>query len=203
MIALLVLLNFVISVFNSWSVGRTWVETKAAGGAARFMSWMGAVMASCGFTWCYLVIIAEAATAMHKFPSAYVGAMLSLGYLIIIVPLIGSGIAITVESWAIFWRRRTFGSAALAGYNTFADVYNIYEASRYVPGAWDTVRDLLLPKKRSSSSSSSSDEDSGFAWIAILLAVLAVFAGVLTAAAIIRTVSENTARARLLEGEAR
>jgi hypothetical protein len=204
MIALIVVLNFVISVFNSWSVGRTWVETRAAGGVARFMSWMGAVMAAVGFTWCYLVIIAYAATEMHKLPPAYIGAMLSLGYLAIVGPLIGSGIAITVESWAVFWRRRTLANMAIAGYNTFADVYNIYEASRYVPGAWDTVKDVLWPKKRSSSSSSSSDgEGGGLTWIVILLVVLAIFAGVLTAAAIIRTVSERTARERLLENSAR
>jgi hypothetical protein len=141
---------------------------------------------------------------MHKLPPAYIGAMLSLGYLAIVGPLIGSGIAITVESWAVFWRRRTFTNMAVAGYNTFADVYNIYEASRYVPSAWDTVKDVLWPKKRSSSSSSSSDgEGGGFTWIVILLVVLAIFAGVLTAAAIIRTVSERTARERLLENSMR
>ena len=199
MIAALVVLNFVISIFNAWSVGRSWVETRVAGGFVRFMAWMGAVMSACGFSWCYLVIIASAATAAHRLPPAYIGAMLSLGYLVIIGPLLGSGVAITIESWAIFWRRRSLGSAAVAGYNTFADIYNFYEAAHYVPTAWDTVKDLLLPKKRSSSSSSSSSdgEGGGFAWLAILLAAAAVFGGVITAAAIIRTTSERTARARL------
>ena len=201
MVALLVALNFVISIFNSWSVGRTWAETRAAGGAVRFMAWMGAVMAACGFSWCYLVIIACAANATGKLPPAYASAMLSLGYLTIIGPLIGSGIAITVESWAVAFRRRTLGSIAVAGYNAFADVYNIYEASRYVPGAWDTVKEVLWPKKRSSSSSSSSSDGEsggGLVWLVILLAAAAVFGGILTAAAIIRTVSERTARSRLL-----
>jgi len=58
MIFLLLVLNFGISIFNSVVTGASWVETKAAGGWARFMSWMGATMAACGFTWCYLAVLA-------------------------------------------------------------------------------------------------------------------------------------------------
>jgi hypothetical protein len=194
MVALFVVLNFVISIFNAWVVGRTWVETKAAGGVTRFMSWMGATMSAVGFSWCYLVILAFAAgpNGFKRLPANYVEAMFSLGYLIIIGPCIGSGIAITIESWAYFWRKRGLGNAALAGYNTFADIYNIYQAAHYVPSAWDHVKDLLFPKKRSSSS----DSSSGFAWLAIMLALAAIFGGILTTAAIVRTVAERTAADR-------
>jgi len=206
MIFLLLVLNFGISIFNSVVTGASWVETKAAGGWARFMSWMGATMAACGFTWCYLAVLALLAGpgGLSRLPPRYVDAMFSLGYLTIIGPLIGSGIAITIQSWAHFWRKRSFASGAVAGYNTFADVYNIYEAAHYVPTAWDTVKDVLFPSKKSSSSSSSSsddDSDSSLAGIAILLAVIAVLAGVVTAAAIIRTVAERTAANRRLEYE--
>lgn len=187
-ILLILLLNFVISIFNSWSVGRSWAEAKAVGGVPRLMSWMGATMAAVGFSWCYLVILAVAAgpDGFGRLPPRYVQAMFDLGYLIIIAPCIGSGIAITVDSWAHFWRRRTFGSGAVAGWNTFADVYNIYEAATYVPSAWDHVKNVLFPKKSSSSS------DNVFGRIAIFLAIMAVLGGILTAAAIIRTVSERT-----------
>jgi len=199
MILILLVVNFLISIFNAWSVGRTWVETKAIGGWTRFMSWMGATMSAVGFSWCYLVIFAFAAgpDGFHKLDVKYVNAMFSLGYLALVLPLIGSGIAITIDSWAYFWRKRTFASGAVAGYNTFADVYNIYNAVSYVPSAWDTVKDVLFPKKSSSSSSDSSD--SAMTRIAITLALLALFGGVLTAAAIIRTVAESTARARHLK----
>lgn len=198
-ILLLLVLNFAISVFNAWSVGHSWLETKAAGGFVRFMAWMGATMSAVGFSWCYLVLIAVAAgpDGFHRLTQPYVDAMFSLGYLAIIVPCIGSGLAITVDSWAHFWRKRTFGSGAVAAWNTAADVYNIYNAVRYVPSAWDNVRDLLLPKKRSDSSSSSSDN--ALARLAILLAIMAVIGGVLTTAAIIRTVAQITARKRALQ----
>jgi hypothetical protein len=196
MIILFLVLNFVISLFNAWAVGRSWVETKAAGGLARFMSWMGATMSAVGFSWCYLVIFAFAAgpDGFKKLPANYVDAMFALGYLIIIGPCIGSGLAITLQSWAYFWRKRSFGSGAVAGYNTFADVYNIYQAAHYVPSAWDKVVSLLFPKKRSSS-----DSNNGLAGIAIMLALAAVFGGILTTAAIIRTVAERTAATRRMK----
>jgi hypothetical protein len=98
-----------------------------------------------------------------------------------------------------FWRKRTFGSGALAGYNTFADIYNIYEAAHYVPTAWDTVRDLFFPKKSSRSSSSSSSDDGVMARLAFILAIAAVLGGILTTAAIVRTVAESAARSRRLK----
>jgi len=201
MVLLLLLLNFGISVFNSIVTGASWLEAKAAGGAARFMAWMGAVMAACGFTWCYLVVLAFLAgpDGFNRLPPKYLAGMLSLGYLTIVVPLVGSGIAITMQSWAHFWRRRTFGSGAVAAYNTAAEAYNIYEAARAVPSAWDAVGDMLFSKKKSSSSSSDDDGDSNLAAIAIFLALAAVSAGILTAWAIIRTVSRAAATTRMLE----
>jgi hypothetical protein len=64
MILLLWVLNFGISWFNAWSVGKTWTETKATGGAPHFMSWMGATMAAVGFTWCYAVVIGYGAVSI-------------------------------------------------------------------------------------------------------------------------------------------
>lgn len=194
MILILLVLNAFVSCFNAWSVGRGWNETRVVGGFPRFMSWMGATMSAVGFSWCYLVIAAFVAgpDCLNKLPEPYVAKMFGLGYLALVVPLIGSGIAITVDSWAYFWRRRTLANGAIAGYNTLADVYNIYQAVRHVPGAWDGAKDLFK---------GSSDEDEGkaaLAKLAIGLAMLAVFGGVITAALIIKSVAKSTATDRAL-----
>lgn len=186
MILLLVVLNFAISIFNSWSVGRGWAETKAAGGWPRFMSWMGATMASCGFTWCYLVILAIIAYSTGKLPERYIEAMLSLGYLIIILPILGSGLAITIDSWGHFWRKKSLGSGAVAGWNSFAQVYNTVQAARAIPKAFENVFDVFGSKK-------GGKKDGAAAMLVILLVVLAVPGGVLTAAAIIRTTARKHA----------
>lgn len=144
MLGLLVVFNFLISSFNAWAVGKSWAESKHAGGFAHFMNWMGLVMSACGFTWCYLVVICTVGThwdvtdkdtgLVHPFLDPEVASIVfKLGYVAIILPIIGSGTAITVQSWAHFYRNRTWANGGVASYNTFADMYNIYQAASHVP----------------------------------------------------------------------
>lgn len=153
-------------------------------------------MSAVGFTWCILVPLAWFAgpEGFHKLPEVYVQAMLDFGYLVIIGPAIGSGIGITIQSWMAYARNKTFGSGAVAGYNTFADLYNIGTALEYVPDAWSHVSDILFGGKKDR------DEDENvFARIAIILVILAAVAGCLLTAAIIQTVSQSTLASRRLK----
>jgi len=189
MLALLIVLNLAISAFNAWAVGDSWHETKVVGGFPRFMAWMGAIMAAVGFSWVSLILIALAAgpAGFGKMPDKYVQATFDLGYLAIIIPCIGSGLAITVDSWAYFWRKRTFGGGAVASYNTFADAYNMYSALQYAPTAWEHLADIF----GGSSHSSSDDDDDGWTKWVIILAAIAILAGVMATVIIIKTVSAN------------
>ena len=56
--ALVWVLNFGISVWNAYAVGKVWVEARHENGWHRFMCWMGAVMSASGFSWCYLSFLA-------------------------------------------------------------------------------------------------------------------------------------------------
>jgi hypothetical protein len=62
LVVFLFILNFVISWFNAWSVGKCWLESKAAGGFTHFVTWCGAIMSASGFTWCYTILLALGAT---------------------------------------------------------------------------------------------------------------------------------------------
>jgi len=164
MILVFFILNLGISIFNAWGVGRTWDSTKAKGGGAHFMNWMGAIMSASGFTWCYLVVIgfictqvpwttgegAEAVTAPLLDPVS-LQAFADLGYLIIIFPILGSGLAITISSWRAVARRRSAGGFAVAGWNTFAQGYNTYNAIQAIPGVWSRLGDFFGGKSSSSS----------------------------------------------------
>ena len=196
MIILVWVLNFVISIFNAWSVGREWAETRTVGGFPRLLSWCGAIMSAAGFTWCYLVPIAYLAGpgCFGKLPTPYVEALWSLGYLTIIGPVIGSGLAITVQSWMIALRTRSFRDGAIAGYNTFAQLYNIGSAIEYVPSAWDKVTDVLFSKD----SKNDSDGGNALGRLVILLVVLALLAGCLTTTIILRSTSQSAVSARRL-----
>lgn len=188
---LFLLINFAISWFNAWSVGRGWAETRAMGGFPRFMSWCGATMSACGFTWCYLVIfclINSLTSGKFHLPDKYAEAVFRIGYLIIILPVLGSGLAITIQSWAYFWKQRSFGSGALAGWNTFAQVYDTYTAIKAIPDSFSFLSGLW-----EDGDDDDDDAKNKLFLIAVVIAVLCVFGGILTTAAIVRSTAKRVA----------
>lgn len=202
MIWFFVLLNFGISWLNAWGCGRTWAETKMVGGWQHFMNWMGAIMSASGFTWCYLVVVGTIANIipveMEKGSGLYepllsdgnLQAFYALGYLVIILPILGSGLAIMLESWAHFWRRRTFRSGAVAGWNTFANAYNYYQAAQGIPAALEKVGELFKGGGKDSDSKGKGTV------IVVALVALAVLGGILTTASIIRATMTRMIRVR-------
>jgi len=182
------ILNFGISWLNAWGVGRTWIESKAQGGFTHFVTWCAAIMSGCGFTWCYLFVLGYLAGTIHYhghvlLAPRYVNAMIELGYLVIILPIIGSGIGITISSWQSFWRNRDFASGGIAAYNTFAQVYNTIDAIRAMPEILRDVTSVFDDDNRDSNT------------LVFLLVLLALAAGFFTTFTII----EHAARVKRLE----
>lgn len=204
MILLVWVLNFAISWFNAWGCGKTWTESKHAGGFAHLMNWMGAIMAAAGFTWCYLVIIGffgtvipieqDNGTTAALLTPVQLQAFADLGYMVIIFPILGSGLAITIHAWGVAWRRRSFGTGAIAAYDTFAMVYNISSAIDYMPGATGRLGDFFFGKD--------SKDDEGKSLV-LLLVLLALAGGILTTYAIITRTAKATARNRAWEYRSR
>jgi hypothetical protein len=201
MIVVIFVLNFAISWFNAWGCGKTWVETRANGGLPHFLNWCGAIMSASGFTWCYLVLASlvggtipfehtvNGATVHAPYLSAQqMQAFADLGYLVVILPILGSGLAITLHSWGVMWRTRTFGSTATSAWNTFAMGENIYSAVSAVPNATRGLNSFF------------SDDDEGGSIILLLVAVC-VLGGVLTTRAILRSTMRSTAFSRSLSYE--
>lgn len=195
MIGLLWVLNFVISIFNAWGCGHTWDQTKQSDtGIPHFLNWCGAVMSACGFTWCYTILLAFVASVTpHTLEDGSVTTWLSpegfqatleMGYMIVTLPILGSGLVITLESWAYAWRRRTLGSGGIAAYNTFAQVHNAYSAVQTIPGVFSHLSKFF---------SSSSGKKDGQGTIVIVLAIAALLSGVLTTVAII-TATRNSVK---------
>ena len=181
LLAGLLLLNFGISWFNAYSVGRSWSDSKAIGGFPRFITWCGAIMSASGFTWVYVTVLAIAAGAFHWLPPKYVTATMELGYVVIILPILGSGLAITIDSWTTAYRERTIASGGVAAWNTFAQVYNTYEAVSALPGILDDLKNTF-------SSADDDDDSSGSAvFLVILLVIMALVGGILTTTMIIRS----------------
>jgi hypothetical protein len=190
MILVIWLLNAVISAFNAWGCGKSWRETRHVGGIPHALNWCGAIMAASGFTWCYLVIIATVGanwqveqsdgTMAAYLTAEQLTAFCQLGYLLIIGPILGSGLAITVHAWRVAWERRTLGSGAVAAWDTFAMVYNFSSAFRHVPTALDGVGGFFK----------GSDDGKGKV---VVLVLLAAVAGIVTTYLIIHHTAKTTA----------
>ncbi|MBI2035338.1 MAG: hypothetical protein HYT12_01500 [Candidatus Liptonbacteria bacterium] len=182
----LLLLNFGISWFNAYSVGRSWADSKAIGGWPRFITWCAAIMSAAGFTWCYLIVLAMIAGATGLLAPQYVQAALEVSYVIIILPVLGSGFGIWIDSFTTAWRRRDAVSIGIAGWNTFAQVHNTYEAVSALPDIFKHLGDIF--------EGGGNDDAKGKALLLVLLLVLlALCGGVFTTVAIVRTTARKYA----------
>ena len=180
-------LNFGISFWNAYACGAYLTESKVIGGWTRFITWCGLVMSACGFTWVYLSILAMVAVAAQWLTPEWGVVMFKLGYLIIILPILGSGFGIWAHSIAHAYRRRSFGSVAIAGWNTYAQFRNTWEAASHAPSFMRDVMDAFVSKDRRSS------KDGAAAMLAVLLVILAVAGGAMTTGAIARWADRRVA----------
>jgi hypothetical protein len=177
-------LNFAISVWNAYAVGKAWVDARHENGWHRFMCWMGAILSACGFTWCYLSFLALTAYYFEWITEAQARVALNLGYLLLLPFMLFAGYAVTLDSWVQAYRHGGLLRYGLAAWNTYASIHNTYSAWRNVGGAFTSLGDFLRSRK---------DRDDrqgvGGVIVVVLLVAFALLAGVLTTAVIIRRVA--------------
>ena len=183
--ALVWVLNFAISVWNAYAVGKVWVEARHEGGWHRFLCWMGAILSACGFTWCYLIFLALTAAHFQWISEEQVTAALNLGYVLLIPFLLFAGYAVTLDSWVQAYRQGGFLNYGAAAWNTYASIHNSYSAYRNVGGAFASLGNFFGGGR-----SRDRDGDGPNPVILVLLLVaLALLGGIMTTAVIIRRVA--------------
>jgi hypothetical protein len=186
--ALVWVLNFGISIWNAYAVGKVWVEARHAGGWHRVMCWAGAVMSASGFTWCYLSFLALSAHYFELLTEDEVRAALNLGYVLLLPFVLFAGYAITLDSWGQAYRSGGFRNYGVAAWNTYASIHNSYSAWRNLSGAFTSLGNTLRRRR----SNRDSDSGSSPVVVVILLVGLALIGGILTTAAIIRRVAATS-----------
>jgi len=180
------ILNFVISFINAVGVGMAWTESSIIGGWQKLVTGAAAVMSMAGFTWCYLLIAVFIASTFNLLEPEYIDAMASLGYLIIIFPILGTGLAITIDSWAYTIRNKSFGGLAISSYNTVALTYNMFRALDAVPKALGNVIETLL-----GGNSSNSKGKGATRLLVIVIVIVVLVLGILTTIAIVKWIANK------------
>jgi hypothetical protein len=191
------LLTFSISILNAWGCGRSWNETRANGGFVHLVNWSAAIMSAIGFTWCYTLIFGYLGVTIpvehtvngHLVTQPYLTAdtyqaFLELNYMVLVIPLLGSGLIILINSWAKLWRERTFGNVAETAWNSYAmysNVYDAFEVGGDVGGDWDV------------------DEGGAIGLIVLIAILFALLGGCFTTYWILNSVRKDVGKLRNLQ----
>lgn len=193
MILLLILaLNFGISWWNCYALGGIWAEARALGGWPRFLAWCGATQAAIGFSSVALALFAGIAYATGHLPDKALQAAAGLWYLLVIIPALGTGLALTIQSWIVAFRERSIANMGIAAYNTLAQVHNLYGAIDGIGQAFGAVKDML-PGFGGDSDSDSDSAEAAMALLIIGLVIGALLSGVLLTGALIARYSGRLA----------
>ena len=177
---ILCLVNLGISFWNARVTGQCWAESKAVGGWIRILVWCGAIQAAIGFSSVYMFLLSTVCVITGILPASTLSAVNALFYLLIIVPALGTGLIIMIQSWISLYRERSLANLGGAAWNTFAMAYNTYNAVTSIGQAVDIVSNQF-----GGMHDDDGDSDDNNAKI-ILLVVFALLAGILTTYVIVR-----------------
>ena len=94
---------------------------------------------------CYMItlVAVEQSTMPQDAVISILLTMMNLTYVLIIIPALGSGFAITIHSWIAFAREKSLANLGMAGWNTFAQAYNTYNAVQNFGAAFSNVSESL------------------------------------------------------------
>lgn len=118
-------------------------------------------------------------------------AVTNLWYLMVIFPILGSGLAIWAHSLRLAYQQRDFTSLAAAGWNTYAQVSNTISAFDNVGGAFGNVSEFF-----GDVFSGDDDAKSKLGIVALLIVAIALVGGFLIAFGLVRHFA-RTSQSRL------
>lgn len=181
------LLNLYISVGNAYAAGLSWPESKAIGGWVRVVVCSAAIMSACGFIWCELIFLMFGAALVGYLEPNDVETALHLGYVVVIFPLLGSGLALWMHSVTKAWHQSSLSNVLTASYNTLALTYDVYQAGHLLPDAFTGLSEFFKGGEVKSKAHR----------VVILLVVISVCSGIFTTIAIVRYAARQHARQTL------
>jgi hypothetical protein len=177
LIAGLLVLNFVICWWDAKVAGMVWRETQVEGGWIRLVAWSAAIQSACGFTLVFATLFVLMACGLHLIGPKVLAATLDVIYLLVILPLLGTGLVITIQSYLNAYNERSVVSTGVAAWNTYAMVGDIGDA---VEGIGQAYSDFV-------SAMDSDDRDGITLATGLTIVVLALGGGITLTYAIARS----------------
>lgn len=144
-IAILVIINTAISFWNARVCGLAWKDIPVMGTFTRLVLYSAATMSAIGFS---SVVLIFSSVVLSLFLDAQQTALLlswssKLFYVMVIVPVLGTGLIITLHSWISLWKERSWMNLATTSWNTFAQIKNSYNAYHSLGPALESVSDMF------------------------------------------------------------
>lgn len=124
---LILVLDFGLSIWNAYASGLNLETLRREGGSSwlRAVAYSGLGLAYSGASYVMLIVVGYAAFVFGYISSNTVDAVLGLDFLLFGLLIIGFGLMVTVQSIITAYKRRSFGSIAIAVWNTFAEIWDI------------------------------------------------------------------------------
>ena len=132
---LVLVLNLVISIWNCNIAGSAWKDTMAFGSFMdKLVLKCAIVQSSIGFSLPILMILLYIGKIFLTFGDSphitpqeaeiIVNKAFSFWYILVVLPLLGTGTIIWIYSLKEAWQKKDFFSISLAGWNTYAQIHN-------------------------------------------------------------------------------
>ena len=191
LVIIMLAVNFFISWSNASICGRYWSESKREGGGLRLYMICGYIQSIFGFTMVYaytLLLIAPVFMQMKGMDqdSIYYFQDLAanLTYLVVVFPILSSGLVILIKGYIITWENRTASNIIVSGWNTYAMAHNTISAFREVPSALGKVVEAFFGGKRKKGKET-------LVLLAVFLVILALLGGYFTASTILKNADKE------------
>jgi len=133
LLAGILVFDFVVSLWNAYSSGVIWglLRHQPGHGFEKASAVAGLGLAFAGMAYSTTIVLSWAALQIGFIAVWDFLYLVSFDFLVFGAMIIGFGLLITVQSIAIAYRQRNFGSIAIATWNTFSEIWDI---ATYVQG---------------------------------------------------------------------
>lgn len=141
-LALVVVVDLVLSLWNAYASGVTWGLLRNQPGRtfSKVSAVAGVGLAFAGMAYTTLIVLAYAALWTGFLAVWDFVYLASFDLLVFGAMIVGFGLVVTAQSVTVAYRRRSFGSIAIAAWNVFAEVWDLTIYAQGFRSAANAVR---------------------------------------------------------------